>query len=122
MNPTDLLNPNVVETIPNGVTTETTLYDLYRKRRSGGWFREVTGASMATIEAELAAEVRYGMENGAATVDAVLARYRLVKVETVTTSEQVPLPCSPPTTVDADGAPLYRDGMGPGDPVRCAND
>ncbi len=23
---------------------------------------------------------------------------------------------------DADGAPYYRDGMGPGDPVRCAND
>lgn len=21
-----------------------------------------------------------------------------------------------------DGAPLYRDGMGPGDPVRCDND
>lgn len=29
---------------------------------------------------------------------------------------------TPPPTVDADGAPLYRDGMGPGDPVRCAND
>ena len=28
----------------------------------------------------------------------------------------------PPPVVDSDGAPLYRQGQGPGDPVRCDND
>lgn len=84
MYPGNHQTPSVVDNPPTG-DGHRDEFILWRKRVSGGWFREMVTDDMEDVKAELRVEAEHGGDVSA-------ARYRLVKVRITEHAEEVALP------------------------------